>query len=314
MANKPSAMDLLYLGNAPKPKPVYTTPIVDSLSRPAPRKPVVKPKPTIRDVLASTASTLSPTNVANALYETGRDVIEATPEALAKAYGYVTTTPVWQMASDVGNAAQAFGRYFVENPVEAAMDFIPGVGEAKQLGQDIRAAAQRRAIGDLSGAQRLEGLALPLAAATLIPGLGEGRAAARAADDASGVLRLNELTRQYEMDLPDLTPPATTPDFSGYQFTRSQGAAPQAPQQLPLDFNKPAPPQPSLLPAVSYAKPAGNLNLTPRLAPDVLKGPEKQSVSSFINQYRNQPGVTKEGLDRLLAVFPDQNEEHSRRS
>jgi hypothetical protein len=43
-------------------------------------------------------------------------------------------------------------------------------------------------------------------------------------------------------------------------------------------------------------KAVGNLNLVPRIAKETLKGPETQTLQSFMNQVKQMPGVTKEGL------------------
>lgn len=43
-------------------------------------------------------------------------------------------------------------------------------------------------------------------------------------------------------------------------------------------------------------KAVGNLNLVPRIAKETLRGPETQTLQSFMNQVKQTPGVTKEGL------------------
>lgn len=45
-------------------------------------------------------------------------------------------------------------------------------------------------------------------------------------------------------------------------------------------------------------KAVGNLNLVPRIAKETLKGPETQTLQSFMNQVKQIPGVTKEGLSQ----------------
>lgn len=48
-------------------------------------------------------------------------------------------------------------------------------------------------------------------------------------------------------------------------------------------------------------KAVGNLNLVPRIAKETLKGPETQTLQSFMNQVKQTPGVTKEGLKSAAA-------------
>ena len=48
-------------------------------------------------------------------------------------------------------------------------------------------------------------------------------------------------------------------------------------------------------------KAVGNLNLVPRISKEMLKGPETQTLQSFMNQVKQTPGVTKEGLKSAAA-------------
>lgn len=48
-------------------------------------------------------------------------------------------------------------------------------------------------------------------------------------------------------------------------------------------------------------KAVGNLNLVPRIAKETLRGPETQALQSFMNQVKQTPGVTKEGLKSAAA-------------
>jgi len=48
-------------------------------------------------------------------------------------------------------------------------------------------------------------------------------------------------------------------------------------------------------------KAVGNLNLVPRIAKETLRGPETQTLQSFMNQVKQTPGVTKEGAKSALA-------------
>jgi len=61
--------------------------------------------------------------------------------------------------------------------------------------------------------------------------------------------------------------------------------------------------QPSM-PSMSVA-PAGNLNF--QASELALKGPEKQTVQSFLDQIKNRPGFTRDSIEELAAKFPDKN-------
>ena len=50
-------------------------------------------------------------------------------------------------------------------------------------------------------------------------------------------------------------------------------------------------------------EPKGNVNLRPMVTADALKGPEVQTVESFLSQIRGMPGVTKEGFDALVQKY-----------
>ena len=54
-------------------------------------------------------------------------------------------------------------------------------------------------------------------------------------------------------------------------------------------------------PAANVVKPEGNLNFTPFAAVENLKGPDIQTVGSFVNQIKGKPGVTAAGLEEGLA-------------
>jgi hypothetical protein len=63
-------------------------------------------------------------------------------------------------------------------------------------------------------------------------------------------------------------------------------------------------------PASYIVKPEGNLNFTPNIRTDMLKGPETQTVSSLLNQLPGIPGLTASGLEhgltQLRALDPNQ--------
>lgn len=70
--------------------------------------------------------------------------------------------------------------------------------------------------------------------------------------------------------------------------------------------------EPSNVPSTASAavKPEGNLNFTPSIRTDMLKGPETQTVSSLLNQLPGIPGLTASGLEhgltKLRALDPNQ--------
>jgi hypothetical protein len=53
--------------------------------------------------------------------------------------------------------------------------------------------------------------------------------------------------------------------------------------------------------------PAGNLNFRASEVSADLKGPEKQTVQSFLDQLSRRPGFTKDSVEELAAKFPDKD-------
>jgi hypothetical protein len=137
----------------------------------------------IMDYLRSAGSTLSSLPEApRAIYEAGKRAVQAAPEAARSALQYIQRSTPQEVAQDVTGGLTRAARYVRDNPVDVITDVIPFVGEAKQYGQDVARAAAMRARGDVRGAQEIERLAIPLAAASLIPGVGEARTAGRVAN------------------------------------------------------------------------------------------------------------------------------------
>lgn len=54
---------------------------------------------------------------------------------------------------------------------------------------------------------------------------------------------------------------------------------------------------------VSSVSPEGNIRMRPSISQYDLKGPETQTVESFLNQVRGQPGITQETLDDIALRF-----------
>lgn len=58
-------------------------------------------------------------------------------------------------------------------------------------------------------------------------------------------------------------------------------------------------------PTMAIVKPQGNLNLTPVLSKEILRGPDVQPVESFLSQAKSTPGVTKDAFTELASVYDD---------
>lgn len=84
-----------------------------------------------------------------------------------------------------------------------------------------------------------------------------------------------------------------------YDFLREQEAAKNA-----AIGNSPLVSVSESVPAEIKA-PQGNLNF--RASDLALKGPEKQTVQSFLDQIKTRPGFTKDSVEELAAKFPDRN-------
>ncbi len=57
----------------------------------------------------------------------------------------------------------------------------------------------------------------------------------------------------------------------------------------------------------SPVEPTGNLNFRPSITTDQLKGPERQTAQSFLDQIKTRPGFSKDSIEELAAKFPDRN-------
>lgn len=150
-------------------------------------------EPGLMDYLQSVANTVSSLpEVPGAVYRAGKQAVQAIPGAAKAAARYINTSTPTQVARDVRGGLNAIARQVKENPVSTAVDLIPVVGDIKAYGEDVRDAARLRARGDVRGAQDLERMALPLAAASILPGVGEARKAgkvARVAEEAAELAR-----------------------------------------------------------------------------------------------------------------------------
>lgn len=165
-------------------------------------------EPGLMDYLKSVANTVTSLPEAPAaIYNAGKEFVQAIPRVARTAAGYINNTPLTKVGQDMRGGLNAVARQARQNPVGAAktavstaLDVIPVIGDIKAYGQDVSNAARMRARGDVSGAQNIERMALPLAIASIAPGVGEARMAGkavRAAEEAVDVADdIKQLTRR----------------------------------------------------------------------------------------------------------------------
>ena len=138
----------------------------------------------VMDYLRSVGGTLSSLpNVPAALYDVGKRAVQAAPEAARSALQYIQRSTPQEVAQDVRGGLSAVGRQVRDNPISTIADFIPVVGDIKAYGEDVARAAAMRARGDVRGAQGVEQFAIPMAMASILPGVGEARKAVIRSDD-----------------------------------------------------------------------------------------------------------------------------------
>lgn len=249
-------------------------------------------EPGLMDYLQSVANTVTSLPEAPAaIYNAGKEFFRAIPQAARTAAGYINNTPLTKVGQDVRRGASTvagglntIARQARQNPVGAAktaastaLDVIPVIGDIKAYGQDVSTAARMRASGDVSGAQNIERMALPLAIASIAPGVGEARMAGKAARAAEEAGQLSFRGMGHNGG----------PSLSDADVVRPGTKIMKRPASFPVD----------------YGRPQGNLNLRPNIDPVTLKGAEVQDVESLINQLRGRPGVTKQGLERVASGF-----------
>lgn len=172
-------------------------------------------EPGLMDYLKSVANTVTSLPEAPAaIYNAGKEFVQAIPRAARTAAGYINNTPLTKVGQDVRRGASTvagglntIARQARQNPVNTAktvastaLDVIPVIGDIKAYGQDVSTAARMRARGDVRGAQNIERMALPLAIASIAPGVGEARKAgkvARIAEEAADAADdIKQLTRR----------------------------------------------------------------------------------------------------------------------
>jgi hypothetical protein len=340
----------------------------------------------VMDYLRSVGGTLSSLpNVPAALYDVGKRAVQAAPEAARSALQYIQRSTPQEVAQDVRGGLSAVGRQVRDNPLSTIADFIPVVGDIKAYGEDVARAAAMRARGDVRGAQGVEQFAIPMAMASILPGVGEARKAVIRSDDVFRGVGTPKITVE-QTDKPFVVRTTTQdqiddmiasglvrPKPGGYgkqqspqiYFGESETAEPSGVfgrpaeggfaivgksgnlvgKEGPISLDQlehiwenrggelvdilpdiirrnqefaPASPLTEIKAGIKtgakaefpvrFGVPQGGVNLRPSVDPVTLKGPDVQTVESFVNQLRGQPGMTKQGLQNLLAAYEDPSE------
>lgn len=163
----------------------------------------VKKEPSLNDYLMSVANTItSLPDLPGALYQSGKRAAQSIPEVTARVARYINNTSPRKVAGDVAGGATRVARQVKENPVSTIVDFIPVVGDIKAYGEDVSRATQMRAAGDERGARSIEQYALPLALASIAPGVGEARKAGKVAGAVEDVARPGTKTMKRAASFP----------------------------------------------------------------------------------------------------------------
>jgi hypothetical protein len=173
-----------------------------------PKKAKKDVEPGIMDYLESAYNTASSLpDLPNAIYQSGKRVVQAIPANVRSGLNYIQRSTPQQVVRDARQAAQQTAssvkgglnrivEHVKENPFETIVDVIPVVGDIKAYGEDVGRAARLRAQGDERGAANIEQYALPLAVASVIPGIGEARTANRIVNAADDLSDVEQLTRR----------------------------------------------------------------------------------------------------------------------
>jgi len=127
-----------------------------------------QPDPSFTDYLDSVKDSFNP----EVVYDT---VTDAVARGATGVYNYVRTTTPRQFAEDAYDVGSAIVRGVADNPFETVVDVIPVIGDIKGYAEDIDQAAELRSQGDIKAAQAVAGPSLAMAAAGVIPGVGEAR-------------------------------------------------------------------------------------------------------------------------------------------
>ena len=203
-----------------------------------PKKVKQDAEPGFMDYLESAYNTASSLpDLPNAIYQSGKRVVQAIPANVRSGLNYIQRSTPQQVVRDARQAAQQTAssvkgglnrvvEHVKENPLETIVDVIPVVGDIKAYGEDVARAARLRAQGDERGAANIEQYALPLAVASVIPGIGEARTANRIVNAADEVADATDDIKQLTRKL--ITKPERGPVLPGPGETDIlyRGAAP----------------------------------------------------------------------------------------
>lgn len=129
-----------------------------------------KPRKKLKGTMPSGGSTLRALGSAVVSAPAGLKTIAT--EGVPAAYNYFRTSTPGEVLSDVKDVGGALWQLAKEDPGAALADVLPFVGDAKAVGEMLQEAARMRDAGDIEGANRLESLIVPVAAAGFIPEVG----------------------------------------------------------------------------------------------------------------------------------------------
>lgn len=166
-----SALERKYKGKTTRP--------VDQSKMRVKVKPQQRKQPDIKVVpMPSVANTArSALSIAQNAPAALADLAVSVPKA---AYNYARTSTPSKVVADVKRGASGLVDYVTENPAEAFVETVAGTPKA--VGEMFREATLARDAGDVSRAEQIEKLAVPMLLAAAVPG---GRAAKGAAKGAA---------------------------------------------------------------------------------------------------------------------------------
>lgn len=143
-------------------------------------------------------------------FRSTRQIPAGLSDAAGYAYDYLSETPVREMMGDVREMGAGMVRSAIDDPVDFALDFIPGVSQARGLAdyEEMMSQAElARIMGDEETADALRAMASSMLAASMIPGGRRGAKMGMSADRPSFeemMELLREARQQGEQTLKDL--------------------------------------------------------------------------------------------------------------
>ena len=137
-------------------------------------------------------------NRVTSLLKSTTEVPAGLRDAAGYAYDYLTETPVSEMMGDVREMGAGMVRSAIDDPVDFALDFVPGVSQARGLAdyEEMMSQAElARVMGDEETADALRAMASSMLASSMIPG---GRKATKMgmSGDRPSFEEMMELIRQ----------------------------------------------------------------------------------------------------------------------